>query len=83
MANKKQALKYIRKTEKRMEQNRSARSYLKTLNKKALALSDEQDEAVRQETAREVVSAFDRAAQKGIIHPNKASRKKASLAQYI
>lgn len=49
---------------------------MKTLFKKAVSTVDE--------TATSVVeSAYDKAANKGIIHPNKAARKKSRLARAI
>jgi ribosomal protein S20 len=49
---------------------------LKTLYKKAVSAQDA-------EVARSVEAQFDKAAQKGIIHPNKAARKKARLARSL
>lgn len=74
MPNIKAAHKWARQTEKRGERNTAAKSRLKTLFKKALTGG---------EPGREVESAFDRAASKGIIHANKAARKKARLAKAL
>lgn len=76
MANTKQAQKYIRKTETRTERNRHERSRLKSLAKKAQTAEGE--EATK--AARAYTSALDKAAKHGVIHPNKASRQKASVA---
>jgi small subunit ribosomal protein S20 len=70
----KAAEKWSRQTEKRSVRNRDARSRLKTIYKKAAADS---------ELATSVESAFDKAASKGIIHRNKAARKKARLAKAL
>ncbi len=74
MPNMKAAEKWARQTEKRGERNQIVKSRLKTLFKKALSGG---------ETGPNVESAFDRAASKGIIHPNKAARKKARLAKAL
>lgn len=76
MPNIKAAEKWSRQTAKRTTRNKDAASRLKTLYKKAAASADPA-------TAPAAESAFDKAASKGIIHPNKAARKKARLAQAI
>jgi small subunit ribosomal protein S20 len=72
----KAAEKWVLQSEKRTARNRGVKSTLKTLYKRA---ADAGDAAA---TAR-VESAFDKAAGKGIIHPNKAARKKARLAKAV
>lgn len=74
MPNIKAAIKWTRQTEKRTKRNLDVKTRLKTLFKKAKAGS---------ETAGEVEAQFDKAARKGIIHPNKAARKKSRLAKAI
>ena len=73
MPNIKAAEKWVLQSEKRATQNKSAKNRLKTLFKSAVESADATD-------ARRVESAFDKAAAKGIIHRNKAARKKARLA---
>ena len=70
----KAAEKWARKTEKRTLRNRDAKTRLKTLYKKAATAGDAT-------TVSSVEGQFDKAAQKGIIHPNKAARKKSRLAR--
>jgi small subunit ribosomal protein S20 len=70
----KAAEKWVRQTEKRTTRNLDVKTRLKTLFKKGAAGSDTQ-------IAQSVESQFDKAAQKGIIHPNKAARKKSRLAK--
>src|ERR1700676_5706355 len=70
----KAAEKWARQTEKRTLRNRDAKTRLKTLYKKAAAAGDAT-------TVSSVEGQFDKAAQKGIIHPNKAARKKSRLAR--
>ena len=76
MPNIKAAEKWVRQTEKRTKRNLDVKTRLKTLYKKA-AGSD--DTALRTT----VESQFDKAAQKGVIHPNKAARKKSRLAKAV
>ena len=70
----KAAEKWVVQSEKRTARNKSVKSRLKTLFKSA-ADSGDAAEAGR------VESALDKAAGKGVIHPNKAARKKSRLAQ--
>lgn len=72
----KAAEKWAKQSEKREQRNKGAKSRLKTLFKKAV---DSSEASVAQLTE----SAYDRAAAKGIIHPNKAARKKSRLAKAI
>jgi small subunit ribosomal protein S20 len=73
----KAAEKWVRQSEKRTQRNLDAKTRLKTLFKKAAAGSGDA------QTVQAVESQFDKAAQKGIIHPNKAARKKARLARAV
>jgi small subunit ribosomal protein S20 len=65
---------------KRAERNKAVRSELKTRVKTALntAGTDESDEALRLAMKR-----LDKAAAKGVIHPNQAARRKSRLAKTI
>lgn len=76
MPNIKAAVKWVRQSEKRTLRNLDAKTRLKTLFKKAKAA---QDPAL----VSTVEAQFDKAARKGIIHPNKAARKKARLAKAL
>ncbi|MBC5810733.1 MAG: 30S ribosomal protein S20 [Candidatus Eremiobacteraeota bacterium] len=75
MPNIKAAEKWVRQSEKRSLRNRDVKTRLKTLFKGSKTKAD--DPAV----VTSVESQFDKAAQKGIIHPNKAARKKSRLAK--
>lgn len=79
MANTKSALKNIRKSSKLQDHNRHVRSNLKTLAKKVK--SAEGEDASKAATA--YISALDKAAKRGIIHQNKASRHKSALASKV
>jgi small subunit ribosomal protein S20 len=74
LPNIKAAEKWVAQSEKREARNRAAKSTLKTLFKRAVGSGDAT-------SAVPVESAYDRAAAKGIIHPNKAARKKSRLAK--
>jgi small subunit ribosomal protein S20 len=70
----KAAIKWQRQTDKRTHRNLDVKTRLKTLFKKAKTTP---------EVASSVEAQFDKAARKGIIHPNKAARKKARLARAV
>lgn len=76
MPNIKAAEKWVRQSEKRTQRNLDVKTRLKTLYKKAVSA---QDTGV----STSVEAQFDKAAQKGIIHPNKAARKKSRLAKAV
>ena len=76
MPNIKAAIKWVKQSDKRELRNRDVKTRLKTLFKKA---KNSGDLAV----APSVESQLDKAAQKGIIHPNKAARKKSRLVKAI
>ena len=65
---------------KRAERNKAVRSEVKTRTKNALATigSEENTEALRQ-----AVKRIDKAATKGVLHPNTAARKKSRLMKRI
>jgi small subunit ribosomal protein S20 len=72
----KAAVKWVRQSEKRTLRNLDAKTRLKTLFKKAKSAND-------RAVTSSVEAQFDKAAAKGIIHPNKAARKKARLAKAL
>jgi small subunit ribosomal protein S20 len=74
LPNIKAAIKWTLQTEKRNQRNLDVKTRLKTLFKKAKAGTAD---------APSVEAQFDKAAQKGIIHPNKAARKKSRLVKAI
>jgi len=73
LPNIKSAEKWVRQSDKRATRNRDLKTRLKTLFKKARA-----SDGVAATT---VESQLDKAAQKGVIHRNKAARKKSRLAK--
>ena len=72
----KAAEKWVRQSAKRRARNLDLKTRLKTIFKKAAEQSDAA-------TASSVESEFDRAAKRGIIHKNKAARKKSRLAKRV
>ena len=77
----------IKSAKKRLRQNQKLRlrnkvriSSLRTLMKKT---SSEKDPNKASELLKEVYSSLDKAAQRHIIHPKKASRQKAQLARIV
>ncbi|HEY6326307.1 MAG TPA: 30S ribosomal protein S20 [Candidatus Cybelea sp.] len=76
MPNIKAAEKWVQQSERRETRNKAVKSRLKTLFKVAVASG-------QPDAARNLESAFDAAASKGIVHRNKAARKKARLAKAV
>lgn len=70
----KAAEKWAQQSEKRETRNKSAKNRLKTLFKRAVDSAENAAALVAE-------SAYDKAAGKGIIHANKAARKKSRLAR--
>lgn len=79
MANTSSAKKAVRTHAKRTERNKSVRTSMKTAIKKVVSA----EPATAQEALRKAVKALDHAASKGVIHKNKASRKKSRLAKAV
>jgi len=79
MPNKKSAERRMRNSARKLLHNRALKSRLKTLEKKLLATlaAGKKDDATG--ALRVLVSALDKAAKSGAIHPNAVSRKKARL----
>ena len=84
MANIKSAIKAARVAERRRMRNRPVRSAIKTYIRKAekLIFADA-ERADSEEAVRLAVRALDKAAEKGIIHPNNAARRKSRLMKKL
>lgn len=78
MANIKAAIKHIKTSERRHQRNMAVKSATRTYVKKARTAID-QNPAEAQAQIQAAVSALDRAAKKGVIHPNNAARRKSRL----
>jgi small subunit ribosomal protein S20 len=83
MANIKSQIKRNRQNEDNRARNKSVRSRLKTLTKKVTDSIEAGDDVARDEAYREAVKAYDQAAAKGVIHPNKAANAKSRLAKRL
>ncbi len=74
----KSAIKRMRTDELRRKRNVSVKSRIHTMSKRAVE-AIEQGSETAPELVRETVVAIDRAASKGVLHANTASRKKSNL----
>jgi len=79
----KAAYKSLRKDKRRHQRNLRVSSELKTLIKKFEALVNANKPKEAKEALRLLVSRIDKAASKGIIHKNTASRKKSRLTKRL
>jgi small subunit ribosomal protein S20 len=80
MANIKSAVKRARQNEKRALANKGVRTRMRTYTKKALESAGTDSSA---EDLRVAIRHIDKAANKGIIHKNTASRKKSRLTKTV
>ena len=83
MANNDSARKRIRTSEKRRLRNRPFRSSARTAVKKAEIAIAAGDQAVAKDAVLAATSQLDRVAQKGVIHPNNAARRKSRLMKKL
>ena len=84
MANTKSALKKIRVSERARARNRPIRTAVKTYIKKAQdAVSTAASEPTTVEAVVQAIRHLDRAARKGVIHPNNAARRKSRLMKRL
>ena len=79
MAHNKSALKRIRQDEKKRLRNKARKRTVATLEKKFLSLLDAGKATEAQEALKLCISAYDKAAKKGVIKKEKADRKKSRL----
>lgn len=82
MANIKSQIKRIRQSEVRRERNKAVRSEVRTRTKNALVAAEGGAEDA-EERVRSAVKRIDKAAAKGIIHPNQAARRKSRLMRHV
>lgn len=81
MPNTRSAKKRMRSDARKRERNQQTLSTLKTLSRKLAALAGEPQKA--EEFAAIVISQYDRAVTRGIIHRNKADRKKSRITKFL
>jgi small subunit ribosomal protein S20 len=77
MANSKSALKRVRQTQTRTQRNKAVKTGIKSKMRKLRELIDAKDTENAQKAFDEFSSRLDKAAKTGVIHPNKADRKKS------
>ena len=82
MANIKSAKKRIRVIARKTLRNKIVKSQTKTAIKRFLAAVESGDKDLARAALTRAISAVDRAATKGILHKNNASRKKSRLTKY-
>ncbi len=83
MANSAQARKRARQAEKHRQQNASGRSMMRTYLKNVVKAIGAGDKEGASEAFKQAVPVIDRAANKGLIHKNKAARHKSRLNTQI
>lgn len=83
MANTQSAIKRIRQNEKRRLRNRYFVGRARTYVRKARQAIESEDVVEARQATLEAISALDKAAEKGIIHKNNASRRKSRLMKKL
>ena len=83
MANIKSASKRVLLTQKATAKNKAAKSLMKTNIKKFDAAASGGDQVAADSAYRVAVKTIDRAATKGLIHKNKAARRKSALTKKL
>jgi small subunit ribosomal protein S20 len=83
MANTKSAQKAVRKIARRTEVNKSRRTQMRTFVKRVEAALESKDGAAAAEALKAAEPKLARAAQKGIVHKNAASRKISRLTKRV
>ncbi|HNQ63476.1 MAG TPA: 30S ribosomal protein S20 [Syntrophorhabdaceae bacterium] len=81
MRKNKSAIKRTRQSEERRLRNSHVKSTMKTYIKRAVQVIEAKDKERLDELLKRAVSYIDKAASKGVIHPNNASRKVARLSK--
>lgn len=79
MANTQSAKKRVRASLRKRDRNRSTRSAVKTLVSRARRPALPDEASLTSDEVRRAISALDKAAEKGVLHANNASRRKARL----
>jgi len=83
LANLKSAIKHVRQDERRRVHNRMALTRMRTYVSKARASLATGDKDAATEAVRLAASELDKAARKGVIHPNGAARRKSALMKSL
>jgi len=82
LANHKSALKRVKQGEKRNLRNKAVKTKIKTITKRTLAAAQAKEDTVKNFLS-EATSLITKAAQKGTIHKNTASRKISRLTKFV
>ncbi len=83
MANIKSAIKRNRTNERNRLRNVAVRTRMRTFIKRAMNAIESKDTEQVNQAVPTALSEIDRAASKGVIHPNSAARKKAMLQRRV
>jgi small subunit ribosomal protein S20 len=83
MANTQSAKKRVRASIRKRNRNRATRSAVKTVVARARRPALPDGAALTSDEVRRAISALDKAAEKGVLHANNASRRKARLMRAI
>jgi len=83
LANTRSAMKAARQNERRRLRNRRIKSSTRTYLKRARLAVSVGDAAAAKAAVKQAVVALDKAAQKGVIHKNKAARVKSRLMKSL
>lgn len=83
MANTLSAKQRIRNSARKAQINRLHRSRSRTFVKNSRELIAQKDSSAAQTEVEKAISALDRAAGKGVIHPNNAARRKSRLMKLL
>jgi len=83
LANIKSAIKRNKQNEKRRLRNRVYRGSARSFIKKARVALESGEKEAAELAVRDAVSALDKAAQKGVLHKNNASRRKSRLMKRL
>ncbi len=83
MPNTASAAKRVRSSRRKEKINRMHRGRARTADKRARRLIEQGQLEQAREAVRQAQAALDKAASKGVIHPNKAARRKSRLMEQL
>jgi small subunit ribosomal protein S20 len=83
MANHKSAIKKMRQDEVRRLRNKAYKTRLKNVVKTVESAISEQNKEAAEKALQEAIPVIDSIASKGVIHKNKAARKKSRLSRKV
>jgi small subunit ribosomal protein S20 len=76
-------MKRIRSSRRKAEYNQIVRSTARTYVRRARRLIDQGQLEEARDVVQQAISALDKAAAKGVIHPNNAARRKSRLMNHL